>query len=218
MKLDGMEEYTGKVYSQFLKDSGTIVVSERGKFFLSKRSKTFSEPSAIKKVSDYGIAPVIWVGESNILQPFVNFEPIKPELKNLAEIMKKIHSNKQNNLTLVHGDFGSHNTTTYLGETKCFDYEYSHWGSPYIDLGRVVLRECKSEEDVNLLLENYFGGIPSLQELKLGFMDFCQRQYEMRREKNQDFQEVPLIRAKRLSKSGSTLAEILHAFKDPVTL
>jgi hypothetical protein len=218
MGLEEIEEYTGRIYNKFVQGRGVVIVAERGKFFLSKRSETLSDASAIERVSDYGIAKVLWIGKSDILQLFVDFDHIPLNLRELTELMKKIHSNKKNDLTLVHGDFSSHNTTIYHGEAKCFDYEHNHWGNPYIDIGRIVLRECLSEGDIKLLFDNYSGGIPPLEELRFGFIAFCKRQYEMRCEKNQVFQKVPKLRAERLLSSGSTLSEILCAFKDPVRL
>jgi len=218
MKYAEIKEYTGEIYNKIVQEQNIIIIAEKGKFFLSNRSPTLSDPSAIESVSDYGIAKVIWIGKSRILQPFINFEKIPLKLIEQLNLMKKIHQNKKGSLSLIHGDFSNNNLTNYGNEVKCFDYEHSHWGNPYVDIGRIILRECTSQEDIDFVLDNYFYKRPSAKELKQGFLVFCQRHYEMRHEKNQAFQEIPKLRAKRLLKSNLTLNEILHSFKDPVIL
>ncbi len=213
----GVEKYTGKILGRYVKKRGEVIFAENGKYFLSKRCEKLSDASAIERVSNYGVARVLWVGRSEILQQFVDFDLVPLNLKEMAGLMGRIHSNKQDGLTLVHGDFSNSNTTRHNGDAKCFDYEHSHWGNPYVDIGRMVLRNCVSEKDVDLLFESYYGGMPPLEEMRDGFIAFCQRQYDMRHLKNLAFQVVPKVRAKRLRGCGSTLCEILHAFKDPVT-
>ncbi len=217
-EIEEIKEYTGKIYDQFLQGKCTVLLAEKGKFFLSNRSNNLSDISAIKKVSDYGLSPVFWVGDSQILQSFVEFNSAPLNLSELTLLMKKIHSNQKGGLALIHGDFSRWNTVKYSEKAKCFDYEYCNWGNLYVDLGRVILRECKSEKEANLLLENYFGYTPKVEDLREGLITFCQRQYEMRHEKNQSFQEIPKLRIERLLKSNLKIEEILRAFKEEIKI
>jgi hypothetical protein len=215
----GIIDHTGEIYSLEKKERGTVITAQNGKFLLTRRSPTLSNASAITKISEYGIARVFYVSATNILQQYLEFTPSNLGLDDLATLIKQIHSVREKQGTLVHGDFSRQNTTRYQNKPYCFDYEHTHWGDPYIDLGRIVLRECKSEEEVKFFFEKYQGSLPSLYDMREGFISFCQRQYEMRHEKDLDFKEVPMIRGARLKKAcNNNLAEILNAFKAPVVI
>ena len=129
------------------------------KIFLGKRSK-FSDSEAIFMISKYGIARVIDITEDKIVEEFIEFEKTNLTLLELATLAREIHQNKRDGQSLVHGDFGLNNTTIYRGVPKCYDYEHVHFGNKYVDLGRVVLRSCKSIEEVETFLERYNGRMP----------------------------------------------------------
>ena len=193
-----------------------FIDSEDNKLFLARRSKTLSEVSAIEAIAQYGFAPIYLIGKDFILQKNIDFTHRALELDQLTNLLRLIHNNINEGKTLVHGDFGQHNTTFYNGEPRCFDFEYTHWGNPYIDIGRMVLREMGTEEEVIKFFFNYLGNVPRLSELRNGFIAFCQRQYKMRAEKNSKFMYIPLERAKRLSKSKSNFSDLIKAFRDSI--
>lgn len=216
MDIEEIVHFTGEIQQRYPLKRHEVIIADHGRFLLSARSSLLSHGSAIKSISHYGVGKVLSVGEKHILQEYVEFEQTALTHLQLINLMKKIHRDKKDGLTLVHGDFSRYNTTDHSGSSKCFDYEYSHWGSPYTDIARVVLRECESEKEAEVLLNLYFDGLPSLDELRQGFIIFCLRQYEMRKEKNQPFQDVPLMRAKRLEQKRDTLSEVLHDLRDQV--
>lgn len=189
----------------------------KNKIFIGKRSK-FSNPEAILKISEYGLAKVIKIEEDKILQEFIEFNKIQLNITQLASLVKIIHQNKKGNDTLVHGDIGFYNTTLYKGVPKCYDYEHAHFGNAYIDLGRIILRACKNIKEIEIFFNEYCGGIPLNLELKEGFINFCNWQNITRSEKGIPFQQVPLIRKQRLEETSGDLLEILKAFKDEVQL
>ncbi len=188
------------------------------KTYIAKRNHR-SEPEAIQRLSKYGIAKVFEITESQIFEEYVNFEVIPLGPKNLGSLLKKIHSEKNSlGTSLVHGDFGEYNTTIINGESKCFDYEYAHFGNTYADIGRVVLRDCSSENDFVDFFANYFRLMPKPDILRKGLIYFCDWQYMLRSEKGLPYANVPLIRKGRLKKARDDLNEILDLFKSEVKL
>ena len=185
--------------------------------YIAKRNFR-SEEEAIKRISSkFGLAKVLKIWDDYLLEEFVDFKQINPSLNQLSFLLKRIHSEKNVvGLSLVHGDFGEHNVTIINGETKCFDYEYSHFGNIYTDIGRVVLRRCNNFDEVNTFFDIYSDGFPSNDKLKNGLIYFCNWQYELRKEKNLPYQQVPLIRAEKIKKINNDLSEILYAFKSRV--
>jgi hypothetical protein len=184
------------------------------KTYVAKRNFR-SEEEAIKKISSrFGLAKVLEIGNDYLLEEYVEFEKIDLSLDQLSYLLKDIHSIRNNSgLYLVHGDFSQHNTTLFEGNAKCFDYEYSHFGNTYADVGRILLRECRGFKDTELFFNIYSNGFPKCDELKEGLIYFCNWQNELRKEKNLPYQEVPLIRGKRIEKVRNKLEDILNAFK-----
>jgi len=187
--------------------------------YIGKRNYR-SEPEAISRLSNYGVAKVLKINETNIIEEFVRFNVRKLGPKKLGALLNKIHS-ETNTLgqSLVHGDFGEHNTTILHSEPKCFDYEYAHFGDIYADLGKVILRDCNNWEGFTDFFSCYAGEIPHAKELKRGLIYFCDWQNSLRIEKQLPYSEVPLHRKNRLRKVKSkSLMEILDAFKSEVRL
>ena len=189
------------------------------KTYLAKRNYR-SDFEAIKKISKYGVARVIKINEHSILEEFVDFEIVPLGPKNLGSLLRKIHSEKSSlGISLVHGDFGEHNTTMINNEPKCFDYEYAHFGNPYTDIGKVVLRSCSNENDFLDFFMNYSGGLPKPENFREGLIYFCDWHHLIRLEKGLPYHEVPLIRKSRLEKSdGKNLLSLLDAFKSEIKL
>ncbi len=187
------------------------------KTYIAKRNFR-SDEEAIKEISSrFGLAKVLEIGKYYLLEEFINFEKIDLSLDQLSYLLKNIHSVRDNSgFSLVHGDFSQHNTTLFDGNEKCFDYEYSHFGNVYADVGRVLLRECGDFEDAELFFNIYSGGFPKSDELKDGLIYFCNWQHELRKEKNLPCQDVPLIRGKRIENVCNKLEDILNAFKSEV--
>jgi|SRR3989338_4528158 len=185
--------------------------------FIGKRSK-FSEPAAIIKISKYGIAKVLDITHDSIIQEFVDFEKKDLTLNQLANLARKIHLERDIKGILVHGDLSNNNTSLYFGEEKCYDYEHAHFGEPYADIGRIILRSCK---EVNLTREffmSYSGIIPEVEELKNGLIYFCNWQYKLRIDKGLPFSSVPLERIKRVINADKDFDKIISAFCAKVVL
>jgi hypothetical protein len=163
-----LRSYLGDIGNIERYNGGYLLKTKEGNFFMAKRDYLLSNPLAIKQLSQYGISPALFIGKDYILEEFRDFD--KEELTNeeLAILLKDIHANKNEKGVLVHGDYSRFNTTKICGHPKCFDYEFSHYGDSYRDLGRIILRECDSEEEVIKFFEVY-GRIPSLDNLKKGF-------------------------------------------------
>jgi len=189
------------------------------KTYIAKRNFR-SDKEAIKLISErYGFPKVIEIGNDYILEEFVEFKNIYPSLNQMSSLLKNIHSEKNlNKEPLVHGDFGAHNTILVNGEVKCFDYEYSHFGNVYADIGRVLLRGCKNVDDVYSFFNTYSNSIPDIEELKEGLIYFCNWQHDLRKEKELQYQKVPLIRASRILNSDNNLENIIKAFKEEVSI
>ncbi len=185
---------------------------------ISKRRSKYSDREAIFDISRYGVARVLEVTDSSIVQEFVQFDLMPPNLRQLAELAYKIHSNSNTKGNLVHGDFGPYNITVSFGDPKCYDYEHTHYGNIYVDLGRVILRSCRDVNEVRDFFTNYSGAIPSTDELREGLISFCEWQHLIRAEKGLLFQEVPLIRRERLFSARSELDDLLEAFKSEVVV
>ncbi len=211
-----MQFYTGIVKERIPSNGNYRLICEKGDFFLGRRSPTLSNSDAISKIGNYGVVPVIWIGIREILTPYKYFKQEELNILQLASLLKAIHSNKTKELVLVHGDFSRKNTTLDTGNPKCFDYEYTHWGNPYIDIGRLILREIKNERELEGFFEHYSGSMPKVADLKEGLITFCERQAKMREEKMSAFQEVPRIRARRINESPKDIHKILEAFTAPV--
>ena len=162
------------------------------KTYMAKRNHR-SDPEAIQRISKYGVMGVKGINKHYIIEEFVDFEifPLGP--KNLALLLKDIHSEKNSfGISLVHGDFGEHNTTMINGKMKCFDYEYAHFGNPYVDIGKVVLRNCSSESDFIEFFMNYLGDLPKPEDFRDGLIYFCNWHHMIRLEKELPYHEVPL--------------------------
>ena len=185
--------------------------------FIGKRSR-FSEPSAIIRISKYGIARVLAINQEEIIQEFVEFEKKDLTLNQLASLARKIHSEKDSKGTLVHGDLSKGNTTIYGGEEKCYDYEHAHFGEPYADLGRIILRSCNGASQVSDFFTVYSGRTPGIEEIREGLIYFCNWQYKLRKDKGLSFSEVPLERRKRVIRAGKDFSKIITAFRARVVL
>ena len=189
------------------------------KIYIAKRNYR-SEPEAILRLSNHGVARVLEINENSIIEEFIDFEKRKLGLKRLGHLLNKIHSERNHlGISLVHGDFGEHNATLINNEPKCFDYEYAHFGNVYADIGRVVLRDCDSWEDFTYFFSCYTGKIPKPEEFREGLIYFCNWQSSLRADKKLQYSEVPLYRKSRLNKvNGKDLGKILEAFKSEVKL
>lgn len=209
-------KYCGEIHSITSLRNNQVISSSNGKYFLAKRDPTLSTPKAITKISKFGITPVILIGHNYILEKFIKFEYKAPSLKQLAYLLRDIHNNNYSQGTLVHGDFSKNNTTIYKGNLHCLDYEFSHFGNPYVDIGRIILRECNNEDDINDFFKFYSGGVPPLKLLQEGLSYFCDWQHLIRKRKKFPFQNIPLVRKERISESGKNYKQILKAFKDKV--
>lgn len=184
------------------------------KKFRAKRSIS-SNKEAIKRVSKYGIAKVLEINEKEIIEEHVNFELNYVNPKNLGKLLRKIHSEKnKHGENLVHGDFGEHNTTIFYGKPKCFDYEHAHFGNTYADIGRVILRDCNTFDEIGNFFKNYSGKIPDPKEMKKGLSYFCEWQHDLRDEKGVAYKHIPLIRKDRLDKTNTNdFKKIIKNFK-----
>jgi len=173
------------------------------KTYLAKRNYR-SNSEAIQRISSrYGVAKVIEINEDSILEEFVDFEIVALGPENLGLLLKKIHSERNSSgIPLVHGDFGEHNTTIINKELRCFDYEYAHFGNPYVDIGKVVLRSCFDEDDFFEFFINYSNDLPKPENFKEGLIYFCDWQNSLRLEKMLPYHEIPLIRKERLKKTN----------------
>jgi len=189
------------------------------KTYLAKRNHK-SDSEAIKIISKYGVAKVLEINRDSILEEFVDFKVVPLGPKNLGSLLRKIHSEKDSSgISLVHGDFGEHNTTRINGEPKCFDYEYAHFGNTYSDIGKVVLRNCDGWESFADFFIYYNKKLPDPEEFKEGLIYFCDWQSSLRLEKDVPYSEVPLVRKNRLLRiKDKNLCRILEAFKSGVNL
>lgn len=212
MKNKEIEKQVGKIVQEEETPNGTVIYTSDRKYFIAKRDPVLSDSLAIKEISRYGIAPVIFVGDSYILEGYVEFSGRGLKLEDCGNLLSSIHMNKFEGKSLVHGDFGSSNTTDSDGNPKCFDYEFTHFGDVYRDLGRVILRNCNSPEEMIYFFESYSGKIPSLEELIEGLCSFCDWQNLMR--KNSEFQEIPLIRKRQVKSSKKNIKAIFNSFKE----
>lgn len=188
--------------------------------YLAKRNYR-SNSEAIQRISSrYGLAKVIGINEDSILEEFIDFEIVPLGPKNLGSLLKKIHSEKNSSgVSLVHGDFGEHNTTIINGEPMCFDYEYTHFGNPYVDIGKVVLRNCFNEDDFFEFFRNYSNDLPKPENFREGLIYFCDWQNSSRLEKRLPYHEIPLIRKERLKKTNkNNLFSLLDAFKSKINI
>ncbi len=181
--------------------------------FIGKREPSIGDEEAIREIAKYGIAEIKEVGENYILEQFIEFEHMHLTLEEMAILLKEIHSNNHLGNPLVHGDYSRHNTTRLGGVPKCFDFEFTHYGDPFRDIGRVVLRECPQIEDVYSFLEIYSGKIPPRMELREGLISFCDWQHLMRTRKNVPYQNVPLLRKKQIIGASQNTKGIIQAFK-----
>jgi hypothetical protein len=187
----------------------------KDKIFLARRGK-YSHLEAISLISKYGVAKVIGINKESIIEEFVRFDKMPLTINQLARLAKQIHANKRNNLSLVHGDFSSNNTTLFLGVPRCYDYEHAHFGNIYVDIGRVILRDCNSLQEVEYFFKEYRGDVPSMEELISGLIVFCDWQNKLRVEKNAPYQEVPLVRKARLKRAPKDITSIINSFKEEV--
>ena len=189
------------------------------KTYLAKRDH-MSSSEAIQRISKYGLAKVLKINEDSILEEFVDFKVVPLGPKNLGSLLRKIHSEKDSSgISLVHGDFGEHNTTIINGESICFDYEYTHFGNIYSDIGKVVLRDCSGWQEFTDFFICYNGVLPDSNEFKEGLIYFCDWQNSLRLEKEVPYSEVPLVRKNRLLRiKDKNLGRILEAFKSEVKL
>lgn len=185
--------------------------------FIGKRSK-FSEPSAIIRISKYGIARVLAINQKTIIQEFVEFEKKDLTLNQLANLARQIHSEKDSKGTLVHGDLSNNNTTLYEGEEKCYDYEHAHFGEPYADIGRIILRSCDGEDQVRDFFIAYSGRMPGTEEIRDGLIYFCNWQHKLRKDKSLSFSDIPLERRNRVMRAGKNFSRIITAFQARVAL
>lgn len=191
----------------------TLVSTADQKYLIKKRS-FYSEENAIKVISEFGISQVIEVSNEEILETYNPFEKQFLTLKDYARLAQKIHQTKNHGVSLVHGDLSRHNTTLINGKIFCFDYEHTHWGNPFADLGRILLRECESYEDSLFFLETYYSNsLPDINELQNGIIYFCDWQHKIRKEKKLEYSEVPLIRKGRVLKTNLDLENIMYEFK-----
>ncbi len=213
MKNKEIENQIGKILREEKTLNGSILYTDCRKYFVAKRDPELSEAPAIEKISSYGVAPVIFVGDSYILEEYVEFYPQKLTLEDSGKLLYEIHKNTFQGRQLVHGDFGETNTTYVEGNPRCFDYEYTHFGNAYVDLGRVILRICESPEEMIHFFENYTGQIPTPKDLSEGLSSFCDRQNLMRIRKNLASQNIPLIRKNQIAKSKKDIVSIFNSFK-----
>jgi hypothetical protein len=189
------------------------------KTFIAKRSP-FSTEDAIRKISSrWGLAKVIEIGKDHIVEEHVNFQYKKPSLKKMAQLLKEIHSETNiSGVNLVHGDFSFQNVTILDGDIKCFDYEHSHFGNPYADIGRIILRGCGNILEALNFFGEYSGSVPEPEILREGLIYFCDWQNLLRETKGLPFAEVPLLRKEKIEKATNCLENILYSFGSEVKL
>ena len=214
MNLKLIEKQIGRVILEKETPNGKVLYTQDGKYFVARRDPVLSERSAIKLISQYGIIPVILVGDSYILEKYVNFNPKQLKLEDRGKLLGLIHSNNLGGKPLVHGDFGISNTTYFNDAPKCLDYEFTHFGDVYRDIGRVILRNCGSVGEMVHFFDNYPSGIPSPDKLKDGLSSFCDWQNLLRIRKNLEFPEVPLIRKEQVKDSRKNIEAIFKSFKN----
>lgn len=196
-----------------LNNSIQLITTSDSKYLI-KRKSCYSNKEAIKAISKYGISKIVAVNDEQIIETYNPFEKQDISLMDFVTIARQIHQTQNElGLPLVHGDLSRYNTTLVNDTPFCFDYEHSHWGNPFADLGRILLRECKTFEDDLFFLHNYFNGILNINNLQKGIVYFCEWQHKIRKEKNLSYSEVPLIRRERVLKSDLDLENIMYEFK-----
>lgn len=211
-----ISQVVGKEYELEKSSEGRIIKTDKEKYFLSKRDPDLSDKSAIEKITGYGISPIMLIGEDYILQRYVDFSKTSAlRIEEMSYLLRQIHSNKGKGGLLVHGDFSRHNTCKLEKVPRCYDYEFTHFGDPFIDLGRIILRELSGPEDIEKFFKVYSNGyLPSTERLKEGLSLFCDWQYLLRKRKNQPHQEVPLKRKEKIIKSSKKdFLDIINNFK-----
>ncbi|HIH32177.1 TPA: hypothetical protein HA235_05705 [Candidatus Woesearchaeota archaeon] len=208
-----IKEKIGEYTLDSVLGSKSILKVDTNKYVFYNRSQ-YSSADAIKKMSKFSLGKNILVGTDWILEEYVSFDNHKPSLYNMILLLKEIH--KEKNLlgqSLVHGDFSSLNITIYNNLTYVYDNEHVHWDNIYVDLGRVLLRECNNGKDIFDVFNIYFQNIPSTKILREGLMVFCDWQHIIRKEKNRPYVDIPLLRKKKILDSRDDLDSIINAFK-----
>lgn len=171
----------GLIKNSIRYNNGEILETEKGKFYLSPRDPELSDKDAIKLISQYGIVPITYIGSNFLLQPYIQFNHIRSKSPSeFGKLLKKIHGNSYRGKPFVHGDFAGHNTTKLDRDLKCFDFEFTHFGDPYLDIGRIILRECDTINDVIEFFEVYSGKVPKNDVLANGLSRFCDWQHLLR--------------------------------------
>ena len=198
--------------------SKTVLNASGNKYLLYCRSR-YSSPSAIWRMSKFSLGKIITVTENLILEQYVPFEMRELSLNEMVHLLKRIHSEKnEEGTSLVHGDFSESNTTAYNKSSVIFDSEHVHWDNIYVDLGRLLLRVCKDKNDIATVFNNYFGHIPLVDPVREGLLRFCDWQYMIRKEKDAEHPEISLIRKHNIFTANNDLDSVMENFKSEVLL
>lgn len=91
-------------------------------------------------------------------------------------------------------------------------------GNPYADIGRILLRVCNSIDEAFDFFKYYSTNTPNSSEFRDGLIYFCGWQNNLRKEKNLPYQEVSILRKRRIESAADNLESIFHAFKLEVSL
>lgn len=191
-------------------------VWHQGTTYWVYRRSQMSQSSAIQAIAPHCAAQVHHVVGPYIVESYVAINQARLSLEEWGSFLERIHKYHPGYGILVHGDLGNHNITRINQRPCCFDLEHVHWGDPYVDLGRIILRECGNPEDLALLFTHYKRPLPSHEVLTQGLSVFCDFQYKLRTLKGAPFRHVPHVRKKRMHQTGKSLEHVLKAFLDPV--
>jgi len=123
-------EYIQGINGQKYLDNGDInrskeIYKQLG-FILSKKIHS------IKHIGGHSNIPFIELGNYNLN----NLEFLTKEIKQKIKHILKIKT--EDEITLVHGDFGSHNTILSDDFMRIIDWEWAGWGKPELDIAWII--------------------------------------------------------------------------------
>lgn len=87
---------------------------------------------SVKKVDDHSNIPMIEIENLNI--DYFDFIPEKMK----GKIKHYLNMETKDEITLIHGDYGSHNTIVFNDSMVIIDWEWAGWGKPEFDIAWVI--------------------------------------------------------------------------------
>jgi thiamine kinase-like enzyme len=92
---------------------------------------------------------------SEYLEGFHKTKLKKTDIKNIALVLKKLHSVKKRRLVLCHHDLNPKNII-FSKDIKLIDWEYAGFDECYFDLASTVIEFDLNQKEEKLLLHSYF--------------------------------------------------------------